>query len=299
MHAQEADKPIIITGSRFVYPLIERWKEEFLKENPGVKFRLIPRGSSNVDSANFIINAHKLKLEEIKSGSYVINISRYAILPISNAKNPLVKEWNEKGIKTKQLKKIYFKKDEIDDEDAPLTVKRKTNEYQPKVYTRAQKACASITFATFYGFNQNEIIGKPIGGDDKHLITALENDTNGISYNNLNLIYDNVTRTSKKQLFVIPIDMNNNGRLDEAEKMYSNLDTLINRLERKTYDNIVTEYVNVMYSTYEITTNQNLQKFLMWILENGNMYVHPLGFLQLPAKDKQSNLELLRASFAK
>ena len=91
MFAQKPENgKIIITGSRFAYPLVEKWIAEFKKEYPEVPFRIIARGGTNVDSANLIINAHKLRTEEIKAGNYVVNIGRYALLPVANARNPLV-----------------------------------------------------------------------------------------------------------------------------------------------------------------------------------------------------------------
>lgn len=179
-----ADGKVVITGTRFSYPLVEKWIAEFKKEYPNVPFRLITRGNLNVDSANLIINAHKLHPEEIKGGNYVVNIGRYALLPVTNAKNPLVAEWSKKGIKEKQLKKLFFKKYDPFADEEEVKEKHK-NEYKPTLYTRAQKACAPISFARHFGFKQDDILGKPIGGDDKHLITAIENDTNVFTYSNL------------------------------------------------------------------------------------------------------------------
>jgi phosphate transport system substrate-binding protein len=288
---------IIITGSRFTYPLVEKWIAEFSKEYPEIPFRIIPRGGVNTDSANLVINAHKLKQEEIKGGNYVVNIGKYALLPVANAKNPLVPEWKKKGIKEKTFKKLFFLKYDpyAEIEDKP----KEKNVYKPTVYTRAQKACAPITFATHYGFNQEDILGKPIGGDDKHLITAIEKDTNGITYNSLVNIYDLNTREVKNKLSIIPIDLNGNGKLDAEENFYEKLDDVISKLETQKIPEIPVEYINISYPSQIIESNKNISIFLDWVLTKGQKYTHELGFLDFEPLELQKQKDILSASTLK
>ncbi len=289
---------VIITGSRFAYPLVEKWIAEFKKEYPDVPFRIIARGGVNVDSANLIINAHKLHPEEIKGGNYVVNIGRYALLPVTNTKNPLAAEWSKKGIKEKQLKKLFFKKyDPFNEAEEPK--EKETNEYKPTIYTRAQKACAPITFARNYGFEQDDIVGKPIGGDDKHLIVAIEKDTNGLTYNNLGFIYDVTSREVKDKLSVVPIDLNGNGKLDEDEKFYTTLDDVISRLEKGKTPGIAIEYINISYPGQVAETNRNISIFLDWVLTKGQKFNHELGFLDFEPEALAKQKEILAASVNK
>ena len=290
--AQKSDK-VIVTGSRFTYPLLEKWIAEFKKEYPNVQFHLIARGNLGTDSANLVINAHKLHPEEIKGGTYVVNVGRYALLPVANIKNPAFEEWNVKGIKEKELKKLFFHKyDPFAEEQAKGKPKTK---YQPTIYTRAQKACAPISFARNYGFEQEDIIGKVIGGDDHHLISAIEKDTNGLTYNNLGFIYDLKTRKVKSKLAVVPVDFNNNGKLDIDEKIYDNLDQLITAIETNP-KLAATEYVNISYAGQVIETNPNVKLFLNWILTNGQKYNHELGFLDFEPNVLAKQKEILVTS---
>lgn len=289
---------IIITGSRFTYPLLEQWITGFKEVHPEIEFKIIPRGGSNVDSANLVFNAHKLRPEEIKPGYYAVNIARYALLPFANAKNPLTEQWQKKGIKEKDFKKMYFKKnDPYNLQEQELKEKQKDkNAYQPVVYSRAQKACAPIAFSSHYGFEQDDIVGKPIGGDDKHLITAVERDTNGVSYNNLNLLYDVKTRKIKNNISIIPLDLNANGKLDSDENLYGKLDDVIYKLENNKVPEIPVEYINVLYSAQTIETNKNVTLFLAWVFTNGQKYNHDLGFLEFDAATLAMQKEIFEAS---
>ncbi|HEX8546238.1 MAG TPA: hypothetical protein VF691_04705 [Cytophagaceae bacterium] len=290
--SQSTDR-VVITGSRFTYPLINKWIEEFKKVEPGVTFHVIPRGTPNVDSANLIINAHELASEEIRPGYKVLNFSRYVLLPVANEKNPLLGQYLKEGIEEKDLKKLFFKKyDPLAEFDQPKERAKDKDKYKPTVYTREQKACAPTTFAKNFGFVQQDIVGKPIGGDDQHLISAIRKDTNGITYNNLGFIYDLKTKEQQKGIRVIPLDLNGNGKLDANENFYSNLDEVITKLEAETHPEITTGYINISYPSDLKETHKNLSLFLTWVLNEGQKFNHEYGFLNLQeeilAKQKQT-----------
>ncbi len=293
--AQKAENgKVIITGSRFVYPLLDKWIAEFKKQYPDVPFRVIARGGPNVDSANLIINAHVLSPEEIRKSYKVVNISKYSLLPVVNAKSPGLTDWANNGIKEKQFKTLFFKKV---DPFAPKKEEKKTDPsvFKPVLYTRLEKACAPTTFARNFGFEQADILGKQIGGDDKHLIAAVERDTNGLTYNNLGMIYDLITRKVKTGLAVLPLDLNGNGKLDADENFYATLDEVIDRLEKKKYSEIATAYVNISYPGEIDEANKNTVLFINWILENGQQYNHEFGFLNFEKEKLEQQKELLSA----
>ena len=289
----QSTEKVIITGSRFTYPLINKWIEEFKKTNPEVNFTVIPRGTPNVDSANLIINAHELAPAEIRPGFKVINISRYVLLPVANEKNPALAKYEKKGLDEKELKTLFFKKfDPIADLEAPKKSKGKS-EYQPTLYTREQKACAPTTFARSYGFEQEDILGKPIGGDDNHLISAIKKDTNGITFNNLGFIYDIKTRKVNTGLKVIPLDFNNNGKVDEEENIYENLDNLVSVVEGQRSPKVAVGNINLSYPNNVKESNKNLALFLEWVLNEGRQYQHEFGFLDLDKAELNKQKEIL------
>jgi phosphate transport system substrate-binding protein len=262
---------------------VEKWIEEFKKSNPTASIRILTRGAANADSANLIINAHELTSEEIRPGYSVVNLGRYVLLPVANIKNVPIQPYVEKGIKVKDLKRLFFDKfDPYASEEEIQAKSKKLNALasQINIYTRQQKACAPTTFAKNYGFEQVDIVGKQIAGDDKHLIQAVLKDTNGVTYNNLGFVYDRNTRKVVDHLKVVPIDLNNNGKLDENENFYGNLDVLISKLENEADKDIPVGYVNISFPK-QIAAESNTAKFLNWVLENGQKFNHEYGFLNL------------------
>ena len=281
---------VIITGTRFTYPLVEKWIAEFKKSYPDVEVKILPRGLTTPDSGNVIINAHKLVPAEIKQGYTSINISKYALLPVANANNPLIKQYS-KGFKEKDIKDIYFEKDIL--AEVPKDKKSK-NKFQPNLYTREQKACAPTAFAAHYGFTQENLLGKGISGDDKHLISAILKDTNGLTYNVPIFIYDLTTRKVKDGLKVIPFDQNENGKLDAGENFYDDLDDLISNLEGEKSTAVPIEYVNISYPKEINASNNNIKLFINYILNDGQKFNHQFGFLDFDEKTLTKQKDLLK-----
>lgn len=298
-NAQEASNgKVLITGSRFTYPLVEKWISEFKKQYPNVPVRILPRGSASADSGNLIINAHKLQKEEIKTNYTVINIGRYAILPVANAKNQLyVNDYSKNGISPKEIKALYFQEYDAFESTEEKKDKKKKDVHEPLLYTREQKACAPTAFSNFYGLKQENLKGKGILGDDKHLINAIKQDTNGITYNVLGYIYNTNTRKVNDGIAVLPIDQNNNNKLDENENIFADLDNVISKIETGDQKQIPTDFVNISYPTQFDESTNNLKLFVQYILTEGQKFNHQFGFLDFAPESLAKQRELAEASF--
>src|ERR1035437_8329125 len=106
--AQSNSQVITITGTQFTYPLIKRWISEYSKINPELKFRLVS-DQENSDKADLTIIAHTPEKGEIAENKTLISVGRFAILPITNAKNQSFSKEFKKGVKQDELKAIFIK----------------------------------------------------------------------------------------------------------------------------------------------------------------------------------------------
>jgi len=295
---QQAEKKqtdyVYLTGTRFTYPLIEKWIAEYKKENPGARIALFKLGGPSTDSANVHIVSHKLDEKALKETDTYVQVAEYALLPIANAANPIVKKTALTGIDGSRFKELFIKgKDDgllTDEEQAQKQAKNPS-----LVYTRATASCASISFADHFGYVWGDINGKGVSGDDKNLLQAVQKDTNGLSYNNLGYIYDLKTRLPVKGIAVLPIDLNQNGKLDPSEHIYDNLDQVIGYLENNPDEKeIPTAYVNLIFDKSQ--SNAALQPFLSWVLTKGQQYNHEVGFFNASPKFLAKQLKSLPAT---
>jgi len=271
LNAQNKDQVISITGTQFTYPLIKRWITEYTKINPELKFKLISDQENN-DKADLKIIAHTPEKGEIADNKTLTRVGRFAILPITNVKNQSFTKEFKRGVKQDGLKAIFIK----DGGDLnPEEKKDKAPEYT--VYTKTPQSCAAKVISSYLGYPSDDLNGIYVTGDDSYLITSLLEDSTGVSYNNLGLIYDLDKRVPVKGIKILPIDLNNNGRLDKEEQIYGNLDQVITYLEDSKGNAIPT--ANVSFITDEKQSNPAITNFLSWVKAFGQEFNHQYGFL--------------------
>jgi phosphate transport system substrate-binding protein len=133
------------------------------------------------------------------------------------------------------------------------------------VYKRSKPACAAKAFATHYYSNPHTATGIGINGNDKDLSKAVKKDLNGVSYNNLGFIYDIKTRKVADSLAVIPLDLNENGKIDADEKVYATLDDLVNFVEKTNHPKIPT--VRGQFIVQQRQKEQRRRKILRMVAE--------------------------------
>lgn len=271
----KANETITISGTKFTYPLIEKWIAEYTKVNPNASIKLASKISgAEVDLS---VIAHQPTKEELADNKEIIYTGRYALLPITNTKNPLLATTAKKGLSRKEIDKLFF---EVIDYDAEPT-KEKTK-YQATIYSRENKACASTALANYFGHVSAEIRGKKVLGDDIYLISAVKKDSIGLAYNNLGYLYDTNSRKLKDGIALLPLDL----KKETKEILTGNLDLVLDALEKSHIETIPVERIGFIYS--QQTPKKEISDFLKWVLTEGQKFNHSEGFLNL---DKQSLAE--------
>jgi phosphate transport system substrate-binding protein len=258
-----------ITGTKFPFDIMQQWIDVYTKAHPGVQFRLskaIP-----LDSADLVIAAHSFRPGELKDDQEIIAVNRYAQLPIVNSKRSDLNVLQQKGFTQRDLKNIYFGQDKNE----------LTNgfSYAANVYKRDKNVCASRSFAENVTGSQTDVAGALVSGDDKALSAAVRRDVNGISYNNLGLVYNLQTRKVADSIAIVPIDINENGKVDANEKIYATLDDVLNYLGTTNSNHVPQDNVNIVYD--KKTVSKTALDFLDWVVKSGQQYNRSFGFLNL------------------
>ena len=274
---------IKITGTKFPFEIMQQWIDAYSKTHPGVQFQLSK--SIPVDSADLTIAAHAFRNGELSDEQTVIAVNRYAQLPIANINRKDIAALQLRRFTTHDLKTIYFEQSDESKTDA-------LNE-PVQVYGRDKKVCASRSFAENVTGNQWNVAGIFVTGDDQALSNAVKDDVNGISYNNLSLIYNLKTRKVVDSIAIIPIDLNENGKIDTDENIYATLDEVLNFLSLSSHSIIPQDNVNVVINKNK--ANQEALDFLKWIITNGQQYNRCYGFLDIDKTTVKQQQQLLTA----
>lgn len=264
-----------LRGTRLTYPLVSRWIAEFKKEYPAIKVSIAP--TAPADSIDFSIASYELKAEDLKEHQQSVVVSRYVQLPIVNNHRQDLAELQAKGIKNQDLSNLFFST------DVPNLFAASPSTPAIALYVRDRPVCAVKAFASHYGADPKTLNGTGVKGDDQDLATAVKNDVNGISFNNLGFIYDTKTRKVNEGLAIIPLDLNENGKVDKDEQIYSQLDDVIAYVESTRSKAFVNEVVNFVYR--KESPNKSAAIFLNWVLTKGQAYNNALGFINLEKEE--------------
>lgn len=271
---KQGQKIVLVTGVRFAYPLVQKWIDDYNRENPNVQIVIESRGSADPAKYDLLIEAYDPDSDLAKNREYLY-VARYAVLPVANSSSAFSQKYSIKGLNKDLITQLFFNniysdKDEEQEVKAPYTI-----------YTRLQKAGSPIVFTKYFGHDPKDIKGTAIAGSDEHLLKAILRDSTAVSYLPLTLIYDHTTKKTVAGLSVLPVDLNGNGKVSDDEKFYTILPSVIQQLEKtanKDINNIPVEHLNISVDKTHVSTEAI--EFLRWIIQNGQEDLHEFGYLK-------------------
>ncbi|MEI6050520.1 MAG: substrate-binding domain-containing protein [Bacteroidota bacterium] len=285
---------ISISGAFALYPMVVRWADEYKKINPGVRFDISAGGAGKgiSDALNGMVEigmvSREIYPEEMKNGAYPIAVTKDAVVAVVNELNPSLKDIMTKGLNKDAGNNIWITGRYTTWAQA-FGVK---SESPIHIYTRSDACGAAEMWAKFYGKKQEDLLGVGVFGDPG-LAQAVKKDPLGIGYNNIGYAYDATTRKQIKGLKVIPLDLNNNGKIDSDENFYESMNDLIAAIASGKYPSPpARELYFVMKGSPK--NNKALTEFIRWVLSDGQKFVNEAGYISLPEEKIASELGKLK-----
>jgi phosphate transport system substrate-binding protein len=159
------------------------------------------------------------------------------------------------------------------------------------VYTRADAAGAAETWAKYFGKNQEDLQGVAVFGDPG-LAQAVKRDPLGVGFNNIVYIYDTKTDKPINGVVPIPIDLNNNGKLDPEENFYDDINQLIAAIVAGKYPSPPAR--DLYFVTSGKPKNPIVKEFIKYILTDGQKFVTEAGYIKFSKEKLTKELEKLK-----
>ena len=261
--AEAQTQTVNIKAPGFVLPLVERWIAEYQKINSDLSFQL---GQKKDNAIIFVLEEREERKEE--RGETVF-FGRYAIVPFTGKDSEAAALIAKKKLNDKRIKNLLFEKDDLSEE--------KSDKLEGKlhIYTGAQSFSVALPYAAAYGLTAADYRGKRIQGDDRFLNKAVGEDAWGLGISALGNLYDLQSRHLKDQLQV--------ASLDDSKKidLTASLDEVLEVLETHTVEGIDVEKIGFAFDV----NNLQLNRFVNWVLTDGQQYLHEYGLLTLSQKD--------------
>lgn len=275
---------ISLSGAFALYPMAVKWAEEFKKLHPKVKIDLSAGGAGKgiTDALSKMVDigmvSREINPEELKKGAYHIAVTKDAVVATLSAKNPNLTDILTHGLKKDAALNVF------------ITGKYKTwgqatgtkSNIPLRVYTRSDACGAGESWAKYFGMKQEDLLGVGVYGDPG-LALAVSRDPQGIGYNNIGYAYDAKTKQPNPGIKIVPLDLNNNGKIDPDENFYGTLDQLVTAIASGKYPSPPAR--DLYFVTSGKPTKKVLVEFIKWVLTDGQKYVHEAGYINL-SKDK-------------
>lgn len=288
----EMEGTITISGAWALYPMAVRWAEEFQKVRPGIKIDVAAGGAGKgmADAMAGIADigavSRDLYPAEIEKGAWGVPVVEDAVVPTINAGNPLLDELLRVGATREALIGIW------------VTGRLKSwggvigrGDDQPiRVYTRSDACGAAETWAKYLGKKQDDLLGVGVYGDPG-VAEAIRSDVLGIGFNNINYAYDPTTRKPVAGIRVLPIDLNDDGRIDASEGFYGSRDDIVQAIASGVYPSPPAR--DLYFVCRGKPTSKVVVEFITWVLTEGQRYVAETGYVNLSEKKLEEGLRSL------
>jgi phosphate transport system substrate-binding protein len=283
---------ITISGAWALYPMVVKWGEEFQKIHPKVMLDISAGGAGKgmADALAGVVDLGMVSRDiypaEVEKGAWWISVTKDAVVPTVNENNPAITEILSKGVTKQSLIDIWIT-GKITDWGEIFSEK---SGHAIHVFTRSDACGAAKTWAKFLDKNQEDLQGIGVYGDPG-LAEAVVQDVSGIGYNNINYVYDNQTKSPVKGIRILPIDLNNNGRIDESEDFYDNRDQIVEAIKEGKYPSPPARDLHLVSKSRP--NRKVVTEFLKWILTDGQKYVPEAGYINFSEQRLQMELTKL------
>jgi phosphate transport system substrate-binding protein len=291
---EKSSGQISISGAFALYPMVIRWADEYKKINPGVRFDISAGGAGKgiSDALNGMVEigmvSREIYPEEIKKGAFPVAFTIDAVVAVVSDLNPALNDILTKGLKKDAANNIW-----ITGRYTTWAQAFGAKSSSPiHIYTRSDACGAAEMWAKFFGKKQEDLLGVGVFGDPG-LAQAVKKDPLGIGYNNIGYAYDAATRQQIKGLKVVPVDLNNNGKIDSDEDFYSSMNDLIAAIASGKYPSPPSrELYFVMKGSPK--NNKVVTDFIRWVLSDGQKYVNEAGYISLSKERIETELKKIQ-----
>ncbi len=230
----------------------------------------------------------ELSPEERAKGAWWVAVAKDAVLPTINASNPVLADLKAKGLTRQKFYDIFISQ-KIKTWGEAVGNKSKA---EVQAFTRSDACGAADMWAKYLNKKkQEDLQGLGVNGDPG-VADAVRKNPGGIGYNNLGFVYENSSRKLYQGIEIIPIDLNENGKIDPDENFYGTMDQVMKAINDGKYPSPPAREL------YLVSGGKPASKlvtvFIQWILSDGQKFVPEAGYVNIPAAKISSELQKLR-----
>lgn len=275
-----------IVSSSELNTLATNWANEYGKLNASLKITVseLSNGQPVLPGQLSLISNESAEMQE-EASNWKIVIGRNAVVAIFNPGNPMLKEINAQGISAKE-----FAQSISDPEKRNWDKLINGGLNVPIHYVLSNNEKVNEMIARFTATDLS-VINQTTTGTAEEVISAIQKDVYAIGFCRLTDVLDANTHNLIQGIKLLPIDKNQNGRLDSFENIYSKPETFTRGVWIGKYPHALCS--NIYAASSVKPTDKNTLAFLTWIITDGQKYLNVNGYSDLASTEVKSNMEAL------
>lgn len=273
-----AENTLEITSSPELSNLATNWAAEYGRLNPGMKIVVNSDENQTIPSTNL-----RFITEETDEATWKMAIGHDVIVPVFNAKNPMMNEIYRQGISAEEFAQLLSNPEKKNWKTMIDGGKNASINYYI-----IDNASVKANIANFSKTNSEALNGMMVA-NAAELISSIQKDIYAIGFCKLTDVLNATTNELTENIKLLPIDKNQNGRIDNFENIYTNLNTFTRGVWIGKYPHDLCGSIYAASSTKP--TDKNTLAFLTWILADGQQFLNKNGYSDLASIEKQANID--------
>lgn len=269
-----------ISGAFALYPLIFKLADEFMAIHPRVRIEVEKVGTGEgitkllEGKSQLAMISRPLTDEETSAGVWVIPVAKDGVAPIVNQNNPQIEKLLDQGLSPDEFMHIFTSGKQLTWGEVLDT----DSKDKLTVYTRADESGAAEIWAAFIYRKASDLKGIGMNGDDE-MIKSIQNDPLAVGFSNFSYAFDTLTGERKKDIQVIPVDLDFDNKIDRVEVPFRNLE----EAHRSLWLGFFPEQLcrELTLGSLGKPTDPVIVEFLKYVLGEGQSDIKKIGFCPL------------------
>jgi glycine cleavage system H lipoate-binding protein/ABC-type phosphate transport system substrate-binding protein len=277
---------INIACSPEVYNLANNLAKEYNKSNPAEKINVIIHQDNQFSEVQTLSIFSEGDLKNNNLALYwKMNVARNAVVPVVNAGNPMIKKISREGLTPQKFTRLLSNPES----QAWETVLSGGTKALVNLYIPGSDQ-ARTQIAAFSKIDPAIIKGAKLTSSEE-MIEAIQKDIYSVGFINMSDLLDPGTNDFYSWIRVIPIDKNQNGRIDTFEDIYAGKNDFIHGVWIGKYPK--TLCTGIYAAAPAQPTDKNQLAFLEWIISEGQQLLLSTGYSELTGIQKQTAMEAI------
>lgn len=269
-----------ISGAYALYPLVQKWADDFMIIHPGVKIEVLKNGTGQgiadlrEKKVQLVMISRPLTAEETEAGIWVIAVAKDGVAPIVNQKNPYLNKIIKQGLSPEELQRLFTAEVPVKWSELLDT----SGIEKAIVFSRADESGAADMFAGFLFKKATDLKGIKVTGDEE-MIKNVQQNPLAVGFCNFSYAFTMPTGERKENIQVVPFDLDFDNKIDRKELPFENLEVAHRSIWLGIYPEGLCRELTV--GSVGKPTDPLIIEFLKYVLAEGQESVKTLGLCEL------------------